>query len=96
MKIEQVSPDGLSSKEWRFWPHVEDNRFVLTLNFYGEFRRPTKRHKWVADKFYCRQHHDRQHYPGKCLGQDEVSIPAEVEAEVRRLAGLVITKHVRP
>lgn len=42
--------DGLSQVVWSFW--MDGSRFLLDT--YREERRVSKRHKWVAEKAWCR------------------------------------------
>lgn len=50
--ITDESADGLSRQRWRFL--LEDRRRVLHVDLWAHEIRPSRRHKWRAEKLYSR------------------------------------------
>lgn len=72
VEIEKVSEDSLSSVLWIFY--YNDSRHHLVLNYYIEYSRRTRRHKFRIDKKYNRL--DKRNNT-----IDIPPLPDEIEAE---------------
>lgn len=71
--IERESTDSLTRWTWRFYY----DRHALWLDYYGEFQRPSRRHR-----FTCIASYGRINPRGSSLREADVFLPADLKDEV--------------
>lgn len=82
--VERMEEGWLARSRWCFELVADWGRKDLVLEEYHEEHRETRQKRtWAKDKVYLRVG-DTRPYVAKVLTSDEVPIPADVEAELRK------------